>query len=71
MSQAEEETNWPDLFGQVLKAREAIIAKEGKRRGVRGHIPCPIDGGRLDYSIAFNGHIAGKCSNAKCVGWME
>jgi hypothetical protein len=56
---------------QVREARAVIVRKEGKRRGVRGHVRCPIDGGRLVYSIASNGHIAAECNNLGCVRWME
>jgi len=60
-----------EYFTRVLKARAAIVEKEGNTRGVRGHLVCPIDGGRLEYSIAGNGHIHAVCNNPGCVRWME
>jgi hypothetical protein len=58
-------------FKRVMTARAAIVDKEGKARGIRGHVRCPIDGGRLVYSIAGNGHIHAACNNLGCVRWME
>jgi hypothetical protein len=58
-------------FECVFKARAAIVAKEGRARGVRGEITCPVDGGRIAYTIAHNGHIHAACSNQGCVRWME
>lgn len=60
-----------EYFTRVFKARAAIVEKEGKTRGVRGHLTCPVDGGRLVYTIAHNGHIHARCNNLGCVQWME
>lgn len=62
-----------DIIMNVLIAREAIIDRHGKARGVSGTIKCPVCGeGDLSYSIAHsNGHIWAKCSTKDCVAWME
>jgi transcriptional regulator with XRE-family HTH domain len=56
----------------------AAVHEDAKKRGLKkgnggtSEIECPIDKGRLRYSVAsVNGHIWGACSNPDCVRWME
>lgn len=49
-------------FAGVDAAMKAIRSKEGDKRRVKGTIRCPDCAADLDYSIAGNGHIHGKCS---------
>jgi len=68
----EEEERFQRMLANTAKAREAIIAKEGKTRGVTDSIDCPICGGVLHYSISgYNGHIHAVCTTDGCVAWME
>lgn len=41
--------------------------------GGTGTVPCPIcEDGVIRYSVAaYNGHMHGMCSTAKCIRWME
>lgn len=66
-----QEAEFNASLARINTARAAIVAKEGKRRSITGEIPCPVDGGVLRYSLAFNGHIRAACSNKECVRWME
>ena len=61
--------NLDEAFEKILKARAAIMEKEGDRRKVAGEIECPCCGGKLKYTIASNGHVWGCCE--ECVRWME
>ena len=52
----------------AVEAIQIIRKKEGDKRRVAGTIECPECKGELNYSIASNGHIWGKC---KCgLAWM-
>jgi len=47
-----------------------------KRRGdgsplTVGTIKCPKCGGKLNYHIANNGHVHGKCETGGCLDWMQ
>ena len=56
----------------ITNARRAIvlhIEATGKQADAIG---CPNCGGRLSYARASsNGHIHARCSNERCVAWME
>jgi hypothetical protein len=67
------ESEVAESFTRIMIARMAIIEKEGKKRGVTGHIKCPVcKVGKLRYSIAeINGHIHAGCTTKGCVRWME
>jgi transcriptional regulator with XRE-family HTH domain len=67
-------------IGAVIDSLVAMAAcrKDAKEKGFgRGHggageIECPIDKGRLRYSVAaVNGHMWGACSNPGCVRWVQ
>lgn len=64
----EQERQYQEYFGRMLKARAAIKAT-GERQGI---IDCPCcDKGQLGFAIASNGHVHAACSTAGCVRWME
>jgi hypothetical protein len=62
-----------ESFQRIVKARAAIVADTGGKRGVAGSIGCPVClDGLLRYSVAgVNGHIHARCSTESCVSWME
>ena len=68
-----DEKAFAESMEKVQKARDAIVAKEGKARKVRGCIDCPVCGLRdgLRYAIAYNGHIHAACKADDCFRWME
>lgn len=68
-----EERAFDAAFVRVKTCRQAIVAKHGKARGLRGEMPCPVGcGGTLHYSISgYNGHIHGGCTTKDCASWME
>lgn len=67
------ETKRDPTVERYLAARKAITDKHGKKRGIRGEMPCPCcENGTLRYSIAgYNGHIWGQCSSPGCASWIE
>jgi hypothetical protein len=71
---AEEKRVYESLT-RTVRARTAITdylkANNKPLRNVSGTIPCPICGGTLGFSIAYNGHCHGHCSAQGCVYWME
>lgn len=56
---------------RTIKARAAIVEKEGEATSVLGAIDCPNCKGNLRYAIAFNGHIHAHCTTTGCCHWME
>ena len=65
-----EEADFNRAFENVAKARDAIVAKHGKARGLASQMPCPVCSvGVLGYLIAgSNGHIrAACCTDEACV----
>ena len=58
------------VFLSAISAIRAIKEKEGTNRKVAGEIPCPTCGKPLRYSIAYNGHIHGRCEGGETVFMM-
>lgn len=56
---------------RAMKARKAIVEKEGKARNVHGSVPCPNCDGTVRYEIHYNGHIHASCTKRGCCTWME
>lgn len=58
-------------FERTIRARAAVVAHTEGKLSTAGAIKCPNCGGRLSYTVAFNGHIWGHCSTGGCAHWME
>ncbi len=54
----------------ILKAIKLIRDKEGAKTNTKGTVACPVCGKDIYYSIAYNGHIWGKCETKDCIVWM-
>lgn len=75
--QEAEEREIRERFGNIGKARQAIVAacggpwKKGKP-SILGAITCPVCGGHLEYRRSgCNGHIHARCKTDGCVKWVE
>ncbi len=68
---AAEDAEHEAAMERTMKARAAIVEKEGKATGLSGVVNCPNCNGRVRYAIAFNGHIHGSCTTTGCCHWME
>lgn len=70
---AKEAKKW-EQFLEAVAALKADASARGFKRGNggAGEIVCPVDGGRLRYSVAgCNGHMMAACSNQGCVRFVE
>ena len=60
-----------DYFADVALALAFIEEETKGGRGVKGSIKCPACGNQLDYSVANNGHIWGRCKKYGFLSWIE
>lgn len=59
-------------FANMLIVRGAITDAVGKAKGVAGRIQCPVcEKGKVNYTVASNGHVHAQCTTEGCVNWME
>jgi hypothetical protein len=59
----------PEHFKMACAAKSVI--KKLHKPGSTGSIDCPVCEGRLNFSIASNGHVWARCATQGCLAWME
>lgn len=73
-----EEIATRDAFNRASIARLGVVLEAimpwrqaHKRENHVDVIECPCCGGKLHLSIAYRGHVHGKCETEGCVEWIE
>lgn len=56
-----------ERMSNFRNARDAIVATKKNR----GNVECPRCGKRLQFSVAYNGHIYAVCETLGCMSWIE
>jgi hypothetical protein len=60
------------MVANVMLVRKQITNQTQGKRRVRGYIICPVcKEGRVNYGVAYNGHIHAQCTTESCVSWIE
>lgn len=74
-TEAEAEADQKRFAETIARAgliREAIVKATGGKRKVGGQIECPAcKAGKVQYTVAYNGHVHAACSTPDCARWME
>ena len=61
-----------NMLANMTLVRGMIIKQTGGTRNTSGWVDCPIcQTGKVEYSVAYNGHVHAKCETDHCIEWIE
>ncbi len=72
MNEQKEDSEFDKLFENVMNARSLIVKDSEGKRNRAEKVDCPVcSAGKLEYYVAFNGHIHATCTTEHCLNWLE